>query len=297
MKQLIITILLIAGVIFIPLITTSAQNIIIIGSDNAISSISASVQSSQSSKQSQTDSSEFNQNNIIDDSNIYNLPAKFNSADKIRTYLKNQGSFLSNYTVDISFEADDDLWNTPSVKKNLGQSADTKIDFSEFVWKMSQSELGNSCSFVNKNVCIDQKQKPINPAVILALIQRESGLIRGKNARSDPNSDNTKFLLDRSAGYLCTDSDNKTQSCYDQNPEWKYYKGLFRQVYYGTRLLLINARRCELGIYKNYRTGNTVNLDGENIKLENGFTCASYIYTPHILSQKALYRVYKEIMA
>ena len=298
MKQFLLTIILIAGLLMVPLTKVSAQNIIVIGSNNtSISSVSSSTNSAQSLQENQTDNSGFNRGNIIDDSNIYSLPDKFNSADKIRTYLKSQGSFLADYKVDISFESDDDLWNTPSVKKNLGELASTKIDFSEFIWKMTQTEMSNSCSFINKNACIDQKQRPINPAVVLALIQRESGLIRGKNAKLDPNNDNIKFLLERSVGYLCTDSDDKKQSCYDQNPDWKYFKGMFRQVYYGTRLLLINVKRCELGTYKNYRVGNSVSLDGENIKLENGFTCASYIYTPHVLSQKALFRVYKEIIA
>jgi hypothetical protein len=294
MKQFLITIFLITGIILTPLANVYAQNIIVI---NGNSNSSQASQSPLSSSVKPTDPSGFNQNEIISDKEIYSLAAKFDSADKIRTYLKNQGSFLADYKVEIGFEADDDLWNTASVKKNIGEFAGKKIDFAEFIWKMSQTEMGNSCSFVNKNVCIDQKAQPINPALLLALIQRESGLIRGKNAKLDPNSSTAKFLIDRSMSYLCSDSDDDAQSCYDQNPDWKYFKGMFRQVYYGMRLLLINSRRCELGTYKNYRVGNTVDLDGESIKLENGFTCSSYIYTPHILSQKALYKVYKDVVA
>lgn len=300
MKQLLLTITLITGLLTSPIIQSSAQTIIISFDKNPSSIASSTINSLTSSiktlQENKTDSSDFNMGNIIDDYNIYNLPDKFNSPDKIKTYLKSQGSFLADYKVEIGFEDDDDLWNTPSIKQNIGNLAGTKIDFSELIWKITQTEMSNSCSFINKNTCIDQRQRPINPAVVLALIQRESGLIRGRNAKANPNSDNIKFLLERSTGYLCTDSENKNQSCYDQNPDWKYFKGMFRQVYYGTRLLLINAKRCELGIYKNYYIGNTINLDGENIKLENGFTCASYIYTPHILSQKTLYKVYKEIM-
>jgi hypothetical protein len=296
MKQFFITILLILGILLTPLTSASAQNIIIIGGNSQNTQQS---QSSSNIKNNQliTSNENFNQNEIISDKEIYSLPIKFDSADKIRNYLKAQGSFLADYKVDISFEADDDLWNTATVKQNMGQYAGKQMDFAELIWNMSQTEMGNSCSFINKNVCIDQKERPINPALLLALIQRESGLIRGKNAKLDPNSSSAKFLLDRSMAYMCTDSTNDSQSCYDQNPDWKYFKGMFRQVYYGARLLLINSKRCELGTYKNYRVGNTVNLDGENIKLENGFTCSSYIYTPHILSQKALYKVYKDIAA
>jgi hypothetical protein len=297
MKQFLTTILIFTGLLSVPLINVSAQNTIVI-SGNSISNQSSqnSISSNAQSKKN-LNLNEFNANEIISDDQIYSLPAKFDSADKIRIYLKNQGSFLANYKVDIGFEVDDDLWNTVSVKQNMGQYAGKQMDFAEFVWKMSQTEMANSCSFINKNVCIDQKVRPINPALLLALIQRESGLIRGKNAKLDPNSNTAKFLIDRSMAYMCNDSSDDTQNCYDQNPDWKYFKGMFRQVYYGTRLLLINARRCELGTYRNYRVGNTVNIDGENIKLENGFTCSSYIYTPHSLSQKALYKVFKDVIA
>lgn len=297
MKQFLTTILIFTGLVSAPLINISAQNIIVISGN------STSNQSSQSSISSDTKSTktlnfnDFNANEIISDDQIYSLPTKFDSTDKIKAYLKTQGSFLADYKVDISFEADDDLWNTAAVKQNISQYAGKQIDFADFIWKMSQTEMGNSCSFINKNVCIDQKVRPINPALLLALIQRESGLVRGKNAKLDPNSSAAKFLLERSMAYMCNDSSENSQNCYNQNPDWKYFKGMFRQVYYGMRLMLINAKRCELGTYKNYRVGNTVDLDGEKIKLENGFTCSSYIYTPHILSQKALHKVYKDIMS
>jgi hypothetical protein len=312
MKQFLIIVILLAAIILTPITNTSAQNITItstsvssdlnsqssveINTSQSLSSLSSISSSLQNAKQPIVQT-QFNKNNIIDDSNIYGLSAKFDSADKIREYLKKQGSFLADYKVDIGFEADDDLWSTSSVKQNIGQYAGKQMDFADFIWAMSQTQMGNSCSFINKNVCIDQKVRPINPALLLALIQRESGLVRGKNAKLDPNSSTAKFLIDRSMAYMCNDSDNDAKSCYDQNPDWKYFKGMFRQVYYGMRLLLINSRRCELGTYKNYRVGNTVSLDGESIKLENGFTCSSYIYTPHVLSQKALYKVYKDIVA
>jgi hypothetical protein len=244
------------------------------------------------------ESSGFNPGNVLSDNEIYSLPTKFDSASKIRDYLRSTGSFLANYQVDISFEADDDLFATAAVRNNIGNLAGTKMDFSEFVWRIARTNLGNSCSLRNRNICIDQQTNPINPAVILSLIQRESGLIKGRNAKLDVNSDTAKFLADRSVGYLCLEDDDKTKSCWDQNPDWKYFKGMFRQVYYGMRLMLINSKRCDIGNYGSaFRTGNSVNIDGQPVKLENGFTCSIYIYTPHIMAQRNIYKVYKEIVA
>jgi hypothetical protein len=242
------------------------------------------------------DGNGFNMGNVIADSEIYSLPEKFDSPAKIKNYLRSTGSFLADYKVDIGFEKDDDLWALQATKDNIGKYDGTKMDFADFVWKMARTNLGNTCSLRNKNICLDQVQRPINPAIILSLIQRESGLVKGKNAKLDANSDTAKFLADRSVGYLCLEDDNKANSCWDENPEWKYYKGMFRQVYYGMRLMFINAQRCDVGNYGSaFRTGNVVNIDGTDIKLENGFSCSIYIYTPHILAQRSIHRVYKEI--
>jgi hypothetical protein len=244
------------------------------------------------------DGSGFNMGNVISDKDIYSLPEKFDSASKIRDYLRSTGSFLADYKVEVGFEKDDELWALQPTKDSLEGITGTKIDFADFVWKMARTKLGSTCSIRNKNVCVDQAVKPINPAVILALIQRESGLIRGKNARLDPNNETAKFLVDRAVGYLCLEDDNKSNSCWDQNPEWKYYKGMFRQVYYGMRLMLLNSQRCNSGTYGNkFRTGNVVNIDGTDIKLENGFSCSIYIYTPHIMAQRSIYKSFKEISA
>jgi hypothetical protein len=275
-----------------------SSNVIVIGvgSNNQIVQ-NISNQVTPSNVTNSIENNGFNPGNVISDNDIYSLPTKFDSADKIRNYLRSTGSFLANYQVDVGFEVDDDLYNTPAVRNNIGNFAGTKMDFSEFVWRMARTNLGNSCSLRNKNICIDQQASPINPAVILSLIQRESGLIYGRNARLDANDNTAKFLADRAVGYLCLEDDDKTKSCWDQNPDWKYFKGMFRQVYYGTRLMLINSKRCDIGNYGSaFRTGNSVNIDGQPVKLENGFSCSIYIYTPHILAQRNIYKVYKEII-
>jgi hypothetical protein len=274
------------------------SNVIVIsgGSNNQIVDKTNVVNVNPSSFNNQIESSGFNPGKVLSDEAVYGLSARFDSPDKIRSYLQSTGSFLANYKVDVSLEADDDLWTLQTTKNNIGEYAGTKMDFSEFVWRMARTNLGNSCSLRNKNICLDQSKKPINPAVILALIQRESGLVYGRNARLDVNSDTAKFLTDRSVGYLCLEDDDKTKSCWDQNPDWKYFKGMFRQVYYGMRLMLINSQRCDNGNYGNaFATGNTIDIDGQSVKLENGFTCSIYIYTPHILAQRNIYKIYNQI--
>jgi hypothetical protein len=331
LKLQIIKPLLVSTLILTSILTqvcnVSAQSIIIIGSNPSSQSSSQTSSQSQQNNSSNVivingssnnqiiqninnqpslnksinnwiDGNGFNAGNVISDSDIYSLPTKFDSISKIQAYLESQGSFLANYQVEIGFENDDDLWASQTVKQNIGEFNGKKIPFSEFVWRMARTNLGNSCSLRTKDICIDQTKNPINPAVILALIQRESGLIKGKNAKLDPNSDIAKFLTDRAVGYMCLEDDNKTNSCWDQNPDWKYFKGLFRQVYYGIRLMLINAKKCDVGNYGSaFRTGNVINIDGSDIKLENGFSCSIYIYTPHILAQKSIHRVYKEIVS
>jgi hypothetical protein len=319
-----ITILCLIAMVFTPIVPASANTIFISFNDSSQSSAQPSqptlssnvivINGNSSNNQiiqnisnqpaqptnfaNSIESSGFNPGNVISDNDIYGLPTKFDSPNKIRDYLRSQGSFLANYQVDINFENDDDLWANQSIKDNIGNLYGTKMDFAEFIWALARTKLGNSCSLKNREICIDQVKNPINPAVILSLIQRESGLIKGKNAKLDPNSDTAKFLTERSVGYLCLEDDDKTKSCWDQNPDWKYFKGMFRQVYYGMRLMLINSKRCEIGNYGSaFRIGNTVNIDGQPIKLENGFSCSIYIYTPHILAQRNIYKVYKEITA
>jgi hypothetical protein len=234
----------------------------------------------------------------IPDSQLYSLPAKFNSADKINSYLASQGSVLANYEMDFGFENDDDILTTgrrdgydPAV--TMAPYLGKKMRFADFVWKLSQTNMGNVCSIYNSSICFN---KQINPAFILGMIQRESGLIYGSNAQ---RKSDTNFLIDRATGYFCYETSNKAEGCWDENPSWRFYKGLFKQTYFMYRNLALNSVRCDnAGINMSgnyYRSGNTILVDGENIKLDNGINCALYIYTPHAFAQKSLQKVFNYI--
>ena len=234
----------------------------------------------------------------IPDNQLYSLPAKFNSADKINNYLVSQGSVLANYQMDFGFENGDDILTTgkrdnydPAI--TMAPYLGKKMRFADFVWKLSQTNVGNVCSIYNSSVCFN---KQINPAFILGMIQRESGLIYGTNAQ---RKDDTDFLIDRATGYFCFETSNKSEGCWDENPSWKFYKGLFRQTYFMYRNLALNSTRCDgAGINMSgnaYHSGNTILVDGNNIKLDNGMNCALYIYTPHAFAQKNLQKVFNYI--
>ena len=234
----------------------------------------------------------------IPDNQLYSLPDKFNSPDKINNYLSSQGSVLANYQMDFSFENGDDILTTgkrdnydPAI--TMAPYLGKKMRFADFVWKLSQTNVGNVCSIYNSSVCFN---KQMNPAFILGMIQRESGLVYGSNAQ---RKDDTDFLIDRATGYFCFETSNKAEGCWDENPSWKYYKGLFRQTYFMYRNLALNSTRCDnagINLSGNaYHSGNTISVDGNNIKLDNGMNCALYIYTPHAFAQKNLQKVFNYI--
>ena len=245
--------------------------------------------SSSSTNTNTLDSSGFNAGLAVNDQSLYSLPEQFNSPAKIRSYLSSKGSFLANYQVNISFEDDDEILNkNPNLKNYLGQ----KIDFAQLVWNLSRTGLGDNCT--STGICSKTSQQPINPGFVMAMIQRESGLIYGANANMNPNSEDTQFLVDRATGFTCVETTDKTKSCWDQNPNWKYYKGLFRQTFYMVRNLQLNTKRCEgsgINMYgKTYKVGEIVNHSNKTFELQNGLTCALYIYTPHTFAQKSLYK-------
>ncbi len=234
----------------------------------------------------------------IPDNQLYSLPVKFNSADKINNYLVSQGSVLANYQMDFVFESDDDILTTgrrdnydPAV--TMAPFLGKKMRFADFVWKLSQTNIGNVCSIYNSTVCFN---KQINPAFILGMIQRESGLVYGSNSKRNNDTD---FLIDRATGYFCYETSDKSKGCWDENPSWRSYKGLFKQTYYMYRNLALNSTRCDgAGINMSgnaYHSGNTISVDGNNIKLDNGMNCALYIYTPHAFAQQNLQKVFNYI--
>jgi hypothetical protein len=179
----------------------------------------------------------------------------------------------------------------------------TTMKVSELIWEISRGSLHNGCGSTDSSVCIDNTVNPINPAFVLTVIQKESGLVNGAcsqpGADDDPGCWQSKHYpdkynplssrMERIMGYMCLESSDPTKQCRDENPEWKYYKGVFRQMYYSMRWFKILSTRCDLGpnyAYKGMYTGNTVTIDGEPIYLKNGITCAMYLYTPHIYPDK-----------
>lgn len=242
---------------------------------------------------------------------FHSLPSAFSSAKDIQNFLESKGSFLATYLVDISFDKDDDILFHPKFKslpdilkpsEVLKPYLGKKMLVSEFIWKLSRESLGNGCGITLEKLCINNQELPLNPAIIIGTIQKESGLIYGKNSKLEPNSEESRFLLDRAMGYYCFETEDKSKSCFDENPEWKFYKGFFRQVYYSSRLLRLRSLSCEQSVDKVFigkggffQVGRDVVIDGEQIFLENSITCGLYIYTPHISAQSLLRKIILDI--
>lgn len=243
---------------------------------------------------------------ILKDEEIYTIPDKFASSDLIQKYLEKNNSLLAKYEVEINLENDDPLINSKRVlpdnlnpKKILAPKS--KMLASQLIWELSTSNLVNGCSVNSSKVCVENDKKPLNPAFLMALIQKESGLIYGKNAKMDPNKDETKFLLERATGYYCMES-KKEDSCWDENPYWKYYKGFFRQTYFAARVLNLTAKRCQMG--KNFGlklqggtfyVDNVVTINNVQIRPKNAMTCALYTFTPHISAQRLFRNTFDQI--
>lgn len=244
---------------------------------------------------------------IIKDEELYKIPSKFSSSDLIQKYLEKNNSLLAKYEVEINLENDDPVVNS---KKNLPENLNskkilakkTKMLASQLIWELSTTNLANGCSISNSKVCLENDKKPINPAFLMALIQKESGLIFGKNSKMDPNKDETKFLLDRATGFYCMEVDKKEGGCWDENPDWKYYKGFFRQTYFATRVLNLTAKRCEMGKDFGLKlkggtffTDNVVTINNDQIRPKNAITCALFTFTPHISAQKLFRNTFDQI--
>ncbi|GAB4147681.1 MAG: hypothetical protein OHK0017_09640 [Patescibacteria group bacterium] len=238
----------------------------------------------------------FDPNEILTNDDFKNLPGNFSSPDQIQNLLIKNRSLLANIEVDVSLEPDDTLYNTPFtgrpdylvVNKVLAPFVGTKMKPADLIWRLAQTDMGNGCS-TTYAVCINNRTQGLNPVFILGMIQRESGLVYGTNAQLDPNSDYAKFLLDRVLGYYCKEVSDRSKSCFDENPDWKYFKGFFRQLYYGMRNFRIFEQVCAnpsipyLPSHSPYyRVNNTIQLSDGTVTLRNGITCALYRYTPHI---------------
>jgi hypothetical protein len=274
--------------------------------------------------------SSFDKEMVMTDQDLYSLPLAFSSADKIQSYLQSQNSILAQIYTDVGFVdyGQNDTLNTDDLILNISNSQQLdslkplnqlqipfggkKLRPADIIWKVARENFGNSCALsysnqgillgVNTGICIDNSVRPINPAFVLAMIQKESSLVYGSCAKpdadwpssgcsySDPDSiQKLNFRLDRATGYGCFEvsvEKDKLNSCYDVNSYWKYQKGFFQQVYKSMRMLRLRSEICNLGGYNGYKTGSIVSIDNQPILLKNGITCALYIYTPHLSNDK-----------
>lgn len=264
-------------------------------------------------------SGEYNKSIVLDRGMFYGLPAKFSSVQRIQAYLESTGTFLATMTFPVTFEPDSAVISPTAFahKEDRFNAArtynlykDQNMTFAQLIWNMSRTQMGNSCNlvfnntFTAGNICYDNNIKPINPGFLLAMIQKESGLIYGRNAQLNPNDANTQFLLDRILGYFCFENPDRSKSCFDENPDWKYFKGVFRQVYYAVRLIRIREQTCTIGgsvaftsINGRFEIGSIVTINGEPLLLSSGLACAMYIYTPHLSSQRLVWTIMREIGA
>ena len=265
--------------------------------------------SQNSSEQNSTEASkkEVIDQLIIKDEEFYKIPAKFASSELIQKYLEKNNSLLAKYEVEVNLENDDPVINSKKTlpdnvnpKKILTQKP--KILASQLIWELSAGNLANGCSLSNSKICLENDKKPINPAFLMARIQKESGLIFGKNSKLISGKDETKFLLDRATGFYCMEVDKRENGCWDENPDWKYYKGFFRQTYFATRVINLTIKRCEMGKDFGLKlkggtffTDNVVTINNEQIRLKNAITCALFTFTPHIAAQKRLRIAFDQI--
>lgn len=269
---------------------------------------------------------------IMTNQDVYSLPLAYSSAERIQAYFESTGSILATTTTTIGFEDNggDDIVNTDDLilddvfatvpekfrpRTNIQEPyGGQEMLVSELIWKLSRERFGNSCLInyyvspyvASNDICIDTEQDPINPALLIAVIQKESGLVYGSCSKSDaqnaPGCQSVEFRLDRIMGYACFENPDRSKTCYDENPNWKFHKGIFRQLFKAVRLLRIREESCKLGgsfaFQSNgnvYQVGNTINISNQNINLKNGITCAMYIYTPHVSAQELTYNIMKEI--
>jgi hypothetical protein len=237
----------------------------------------------------------FDSEEIFENQEIYGSSKTFSSASKIQEYLSSKGSLLASFEDTISLESDDTLLKIAGTAEHIKPYLGKKMSAAEIIWQISQGSLGNGCSTQSREVCVDNSKQTLNPAFLLAKIQKESGLVYGPASKRSATSSESVFLLQRATGYYCTEKDKK-DSCFDENPDWKYYSGFFRQVYFAARFIRILDRRCQMGgsltYIKGYEVGKTIQVEGKDTILKNGITCALYIYTPNFHAQRLLYCIW-----
>jgi len=109
------------------------------------------------------------------------------------------------------------------------------------------------------------KENGLNPYVILAMIQKEEGLITGTHSKSL-----SQVRLDWAMGYGYTDSEIMGE-----------HKGFTKQVENGAWQLKRNYSYWASNGSR-WNVGKTMVIDGKTVKFGNRCTSAQYRYTPHL---------------
>jgi hypothetical protein len=248
--------------------------------------------------------SEFNPSIIIQDTDVTNLTSAFigrtraSSIALIQKYLEDTGTALAKKSNNTSTNVNDtgkdfsqvylDVpldWGTPDGKWLIDRPwlqpySGRTVSFAESIWMLSQEDLGTS-KYINET-----QSYTINPIYLLALIQKESGLVYGTYSRETYNNQSLNYRFNRMTGYACRDGQP------DCDVE---FLGAFRQMYFGVRDTKAFSDGCRQGFdswnggrignsppfNQGFKVGSTVTIDGGSINLQTAIACMSYIYTPH----------------
>lgn len=231
----------------------------------------------------------FSNSVIIEDADFTDLPDQFTGRDRassialIQRFLENSRSTMATKNIVLDVPTD---WGSPAGKwltdrPYLAPYVGRVVPFSEAVWMVSQEDLGKG-RYYSENTF-----SKVNPVYLLALIQKESGLIFGNCASTTCYGQSLEFRIDRMTGYACFEGNP------DCDPE---FRGPFRQMYFGLRDKKAFADGCRQGFDVwnggrminflgsrtiNYKVGNTITIDGKPILLQTAIACSSYFYTPH----------------
>lgn len=215
---------------------------------------------------------EFNPGFLISDQEY--LQYNSMTLDQIQNFLREQGSYLSNYrtenaygltksAAEIIYEASTKAYDVSFNSKTGIYTCDDGIVLGE---KLIESELIKKCQSITT----------VNPKLLLVLLQKEMGLIENPSPSS--------FRLDFATGYMIFDG---MQTCSPYDPCYRF-KGFGKQINSAAlqfRWYLIKPQN-----YK-YQAGNTYTfknqfgtISGEEVtvNIENQATAALYNYTPHV---------------
>ncbi|MEI6039959.1 MAG: hypothetical protein WCP93_01255 [Candidatus Berkelbacteria bacterium] len=180
----------------------------------------------------QIEAATYSSTNLANDTDFININGM--SANQIQDFLKSNGSFLKNYS-------------------EGGRTA------AQIIYDAAHGH-GDATGTVG-GIAIHET---INPVAILAVLQKEQGLV----TMSSKNNDALKVAM----GFACPDSGGSDEK----------YRGFTKQVENGAWQLRYNFERAKGNGFKDYQVGQSVKIDGKKIKLSNRSTSALYRYTPHL---------------